>query len=120
MSSFNKIFKKEYIKLKFLLLAILICNVASIIYDFLAMKSMFTLNSSVVIWLDYIEKNSLYFSNLPSVMALTGLLIGFMQFLPEVEKKRFRISCHLPVNESVMMFSMVFFGSDFHEFDSSG
>jgi len=107
---FKKIFKKEYIKLRYVLLGLLLMNSGLVVKMWLSMRAAFKLNPSINVWLDLIEKNSLYFGGVTGVLELSGLIIGILQFLPEVDKKRFRISCHLPLNESGMIFSMVLSG----------
>lgn len=113
MGIFKKIFKKEYKKLKLLLLAMFLLNLGSVGYILISLKSAFSVNSSVFVWVNTIEKNELYFYNLLFTMSLTGIVLGLMQFLPEFDKKRYRISCHLPVSETGMIFSMFFSGMIF-------
>ncbi|ADD67741.1 hypothetical protein Dacet_0963 [Denitrovibrio acetiphilus DSM 12809] len=103
---FKRIFKKEYKKLRYVVLGAFLLNVGLVVKMCLNTRAAFTLNPSVNVWLDIIEQNSLFFSSVSDVLQASAVIIGFMQFLPEVEKKRFRISCHLPVSEAGMIFAM--------------
>jgi hypothetical protein len=107
---FKQIWIKELIKLHKTFLVLLLIHIAVAAYMWLRLKGGFAMMNPVNIWSDIIEKHAFFFGRFEYLIALSGIVLGIMQFYPEVEKKRFRISCHLPVNEYLMTASMIGFG----------
>lgn len=104
------IFYKERIKLNRILLAVMIINIAVLIYTFFRVRVGIMLNEPSGIWLDIVLRNGIFYSKVEIVLYVSALLIGVMQFYPEFERKRFRLACHLPVSEYKMIFYTSFFG----------
>jgi hypothetical protein len=51
----------------------------------------------------------IFFSRFEKPLYLSAAALGILQFYPETDKRRFRISCHLPIKEEVMLASMLAF-----------
>lgn len=106
------LFYKEWLKTKWFVVASLVLGIGTILYAFIG------LNSNII----NAEGGSQYvfewftrggrphygiFKNIPFIIAL---LIGVSQFLPEVLQKRIKLTLHLPLNEIVMLYTMVLYG----------
>ncbi len=106
----KNIFYKERIKLNRILLAVIIINAAVLIYTFFRVRVGIMLNEPSGIWLDIILRNGIFYSKVETALYVSALLLGVMQFYPEFERKRFRLSCHLPLSEYKMIFYTSLFG----------
>ncbi len=105
----KSIWLKEYIKLKKILIILLLIHMVVALYYFITLRGGFEMVTPVQIWLDIVAKNSIYFYRYEVVFYGTAIALGVFQFLPEVIKRCFRISCHLPMNEYLMTASMISF-----------
>ncbi len=105
----KSIWLKEYIKLKKILVILLLIHIAVSVYYFITLRGGFEMITPVQIWSDIIAKNSIFFYRYEAVFYGTAITLGVFQFLPEVIKRSFRISCHLPMNEYIMVASTISF-----------
>lgn len=105
----KQIWTKELIKLNKLLLALFIMHIGVAVYYWMIINSSFKVSEAISVWQLVIERGVIFFSNFQTPILASAIAIGVMQFYPEVEKKRFRISCHLPMNENLMVISMPIF-----------
>jgi hypothetical protein len=103
------IWLKEYLKLNRALWALLIFHIAAAVYFYLRIRSAFVAGSPISLWTNIITMNSFFFSIFEKPLYITGFAIAVLQFYPEVEKRRFRISCHLPANEYITLAKMIAF-----------
>ncbi len=104
------IFYKEFIKLKLAIIVVFSVNIAVNLYSYFRIRVGFIMQEPAVIWFDIISKNAFYFDRISMPFILSAFILGVLQFYIEADKKRFRLSCHLPLNEVVMTFYMQFFG----------
>ncbi|MDR2400993.1 MAG: hypothetical protein LBD73_05000 [Deferribacteraceae bacterium] len=100
---------KEYLKLKRALFALLIFHAAIAAYFWIGIRSSFIAGSPVAIWRNVFETNTFFFSVFEKPLYVTGLALAIFQFYPESDKRRFRISCHLPANEYLTTARMITF-----------
>jgi hypothetical protein len=105
----KNIFFKEYLKLNKVLFALLILHAALGVYHWLRLRSSFTVGSPVSIWTNIINMNGIYFSIFEKPLYVTALALAVFQFYSEADKRRFRISCHLPANEYLITAAMFAF-----------
>lgn len=105
-----QIYKKEFYKLKWLLAGLFIVHLGYITQFIVDTNSIFNLHSPIAIWTNVVFKNAFYFDSFKFLFTITAVMIGFAQFLPEVQKRRFRIACHLPINEMLMTCYTMSFG----------
>lgn len=108
----NALFYKEWMKTRraFLLTALLL--IALIVYTFVNTSQQFRLNGAVSVWSTAVLKDM---SILPEVAKwfplLAALLIGLIQFTPEMIDKRLKLTLHLPLPETKIMTSMLLYGT---------
>ncbi|MDR2104260.1 MAG: hypothetical protein LBP51_00730 [Deferribacteraceae bacterium] len=103
------IWLKEFLKLNKILAALLLFHIAIAFYFYLRIRGLFITASPMGVWLNIISMNTFYFSIFEKPLYITGCALAILQFYPEVEKRRFRISCHLPANEYITLAKMIFF-----------
>lgn len=89
---------------------LVIMHLAAVAYHWLRVRGAFTMREPIAMWLDIIEKSAVFFSRLEVPILLSAVIIGIAQFYPEVSRRRFRLSCHLPVDEQFMTGAMALFG----------
>ncbi|MGE4497053.1 MAG: hypothetical protein AB7E48_04165 [Deferribacterales bacterium] len=106
----RQIWIKEFIKLNKVIFAVFLANAGLAVYFWLRLRGGFSMMNPVMIWSDIIDKHSFYFGRFEVPILVSAIALGIMQFYPETEKKRFRISCHLPLNENAMTAGMLSFG----------
>ena len=106
------LFNKEWLKTKWFVLASLVLGVGTILYAFIGLNSNI-INADggsnyVFEWFTQAgQPHYGIFKNIPFIIAL---LIGGSQYLPEVLQKRIKLTLHLPLNEIVMLYTMVLYG----------
>ena len=106
------LFYKEWLKTKWFVLASLVLGVGTILYAFIGLNSNI-INADggsnyVFEWFTQAGRPHYgIFKNIPFIIAL---LIGGSQYLPEVLQKRIKLTLHLPLNEIVMLYTMVLYG----------
>lgn len=107
---YKNILRKEFLKLDKLLLALLVVHVAVAIYYIVDIRGDFLRVDAIAQWTIVITRQVIFFDFFEKPLLAAALAIGILQFFPEIEKKRFRISCHLPMNEYKMTGTTIFFG----------
>lgn len=107
---FTALWFKEAIKLKRLLIIAAIAHLGVLLYVLLTLRIQFEMVNAVKVWTTTLDHQLFFFEELGPTLLLTAIVMGIAQFVPEVEKKRFRIACHLPVNTAAMSLAMVLFG----------
>jgi hypothetical protein len=106
---FFNIWCKEYLKLNKALFALLLLHVGIAVYHFLRIRNAFIVNEPILLWSDIIEKGAIFFSRFEKPLYLSAVILAVLQFYPETDKRRFRISCHLPLKEPLMVAAMLAF-----------
>lgn len=106
----KSIFYKEGIKLRRALAAAFAVNAAVLLYSYFRVRVGFIMREPAFLWLDIIEKNAFFFDRISVPLTASAFILGFLQFYPESSGRRFRISCHLPQNESLTLLYMLLFG----------
>ncbi|MDR2400237.1 MAG: hypothetical protein LBD73_01125 [Deferribacteraceae bacterium] len=106
---FFQIWRKEYLKLNKALFALLLVHIGVAVYHYLRIRNAFIVNEPVLLWSDIIEKGGIFFSRFEKPLYLSSVILAVLQFYPETDKRRLRISCHLPMNEQVMLWGMLAF-----------
>lgn len=101
---------KEWIKIKWFTLICAILSVAVVIYIFASTVSQIGSNSPEQFFAQLLTSKDIFFGMYKYIPLLIALLIGVSQFLPEVTDKRIKLSLHLPVNGTRIVYSMVLFG----------
>lgn len=109
---FVALFYKEWIKTKRIILLLGIISISLIIYTFINAAQVFRVGGAVQTWANIILKDM---PVLPTVIKwfplLIGVLIGLVQFIPEMTDKRLKLTLHLPLPETRILSSMLLYGS---------
>ncbi len=104
-------FLKEWLKLRWALLGLLLVHVAMLAYLFLSVRHQFQVEHSEMIWYWSFELRRLLYDQVMLLPALTGAVTAVAQFGPEMVGGRFRLSLHLPVRGDLLVWSWVAVGA---------
>lgn len=104
------IFYKEWIKLRWLLAGLAAIFAAVVPYLVLSLHSKFRFAGKAHLWAVIAEKDVNMISQLQYLPLLAGLLLGLFQFVPEMNKKSFKLTLHLPHPEKLTVIKMMLFG----------
>jgi hypothetical protein len=108
---FSALFYKEWIKTKRVIFLLVTALVALVIYTFINTGQEFRTGGPVQAWANVILKD---LSVLPDVVGwfplLSGLLLGLVQYIPEMTDKRMKLTLHLPLPEPKIVLSMLAYG----------
>ncbi|MEA4916139.1 hypothetical protein [Proteiniphilum sp.] len=106
---YRSLFFKEWIKTRRLvwLLAIVFAGVTG--YIFLNISKL--IQAGVIpLWGSIIENNLMLVSLIKFFPGAAGLLFAIVQFAPEMQSKRLKLTLHLPLNESKNLCAMLGYG----------
>jgi hypothetical protein len=104
------IFYKEWIKLRWLLAGLAGVFVAIVPYLVLSLHSKFRFAGKAHLWAVIAEKDVNMISQLQYLPLVAGLMLGLFQFIPEMNKKSFKLTLHLPHPEKLTVIKMMLFG----------
>jgi hypothetical protein len=89
---------KEFVKIRWFWAFLLVLNGLLMAFIALETRRLFALDHSEIVWYRVIHLGQIHYSSLKYAPALTGLLIAFIQYLPEMVAERLRLSLHLPIS----------------------
>lgn len=104
------IFYKEWIKLRWLLAGLAGVFMAIIPYLVLNLHSKFRFAGKAHLWAVIAEKDVNMISQLQYLPLIAGIMMGLFQFIPEMNKKSFKLTLHLPHPEKLTVIKMMLFG----------
>jgi hypothetical protein len=105
------LFLKEWLKLRWALLWLLLLHLALLGYLWLRLRHQFQVEHSEMIWYWVFELRRILYDDIMLLPALTGAVIAVAQFGPEMLGGRFRLSLHLPLRGDVLVWTWVAFGA---------
>lgn len=89
--------RKEWLKLRWAVLGLGIFAATLMAFMVHAQYTQFAAYPGMSIWQNVIERHTLYFSRFQNFGLLTGIVVGLVQFLPDIPKRGLRLLFHLPV-----------------------
>lgn len=92
------IYYKEYLKVRWPWMTLLILNSLLMAYVFIETRRLFVLDHAELVWYRVMHLNQIYYSLFKYAPVITGLLLSGFQYLPEMINERLRLSLHLPVS----------------------
>ena len=104
------VFYKEVIKTRFLMLMLLMFNLCYLVWNFVAMRRLFTLDHSEVVWYRVMNLGQIPYADMAFIPILTAVFFCCFQFLQEMRDARIRISLHTPCDSSTMVLLHALFG----------
>jgi len=109
---FKAILYKEWIKIRWTVLAIAGIIIALALYSSSVINYYIEFQGAFKNWLYVIGKGLLLknFAMMRYIPMISALAFALLQFVPEMAKNRMRLSYHLPLNEKKLLFNMTSIG----------
>ncbi|MCG8620157.1 MAG: hypothetical protein MI802_28385 [Desulfobacterales bacterium] len=104
------IFRKEYYKIRWPWLILLLFNLGLMSYIGITTRRLFILDHPEVVWYRVLHLGQIHCDAMMHAPLLSGILIACFQFLPEMWGERFRLALHLPVSPGYVALSHLFVG----------
>lgn len=108
---FKAIFYKEWIKTRWYLLVVSVVCGGFLAYVVGRLFKVVELKGAGHIWEVVVLKNALFIDPLTYIPLGVGLLLGIFQYMPEMQRKCFKLTLHLPYPAQRMVFAMLKYGS---------
>lgn len=108
---FQSIFIKEWLKTKFFLLILIIISI--IILGYFAFRLNFefsTIEPESMMWYRFVQLEQKPYFELLYLYLIFSCLFALFQFLPELIQKRVKVTIHLPLSLTQIVFSHIFIG----------
>lgn len=102
--------QKEWIKTRWVLLAIYVIGIALTIYDILGIQRVVTIKGVAHLWEILLTKDVLFISAIKYQPLATSVVLAVAQFVPEMIQKRLKLTLHLPVSQAKITTTMLTYG----------
>ena len=67
------------------------------------LEVLFILDHAEIVWYRVLYLDQIHYAPMRFIPLFSGLLLGFAQFLPEMNAERMRLSLHLPLSSYLVM-----------------
>lgn len=101
------IFYKEWIKTRRYFPAALIVSLAFILYALLRLQRVINFKGVAHLWEILLSRDVVFIEILTYLPMITGLLLAIVQFVPEMQQKRLKLTLHLPYSQTRMLLWML-------------
>lgn len=101
---------KEWLKMKWAFWGLLTLWLVVVLYVYIDIVHQLKFYEASVIWYNIVTMGLSYYSIIFYLPALSGLILGISQFVPEITEKRLKLTLHLPIKENKILFSMISIG----------
>lgn len=106
----KSIFYKEWLKIRWALLAMGIIFAGGLIYIFASVGHTYRFIEAPSYWYNIIFRGIKFYTTLQYLPLLAGLVVAAVQFVPEIQRKRIKLTFHLPVDEYNVLLAMAGIG----------
>ncbi|MCG8334702.1 MAG: hypothetical protein MJE63_09305, partial [Proteobacteria bacterium] len=94
----KSVFFKEYLKIRWLFFTLAALNLVLMIYIFIDTRQLFIMDHAEMVWYRVLHLGQIHYDDLKYAPIATGIVLAFIQYLPEMMGERLRLSLHLPVS----------------------
>ncbi|MBI9061447.1 MAG: hypothetical protein JEZ14_05630 [Marinilabiliaceae bacterium] len=101
---------KEWIKVRWLLLLVALVYSATVVFTLVKVNRSFRFAGAVHLWDMIIQKDLVLVDYLNYLPVIGGVLIALGQFVPEMTKRKFKLTLHLPMPHLRPVWAMMVFG----------
>lgn len=101
---------KEWLKTRWLISGVCASGISVLVYIFITLGRVFRHIGMVDVWDVIINRNNVLYAELKYYPLVFGALLGLAQFIPEIQKKRLKLTLHLPISQKNAYFSMQIYG----------
>lgn len=104
------IFYKEWIKTRLFWILAMVVSVSFVVYALLRINRVIGFKGVGHLWEILLQRDTVFIDILQYVPLIIGLIFGVVQFVPEVQQKRLKLTLHLPYAQNKMIVTMLVFG----------
>jgi hypothetical protein len=110
---YQAILYKEWLKIRWVVLGFVLVILGFMTYIGLNVRQYFEMNNPINVWIYFVQRKALYYSVLKYIPTFTAIILAIVQFAPEMAKKRYRLTFHLPFSETKSLLFMSSIGLAF-------
>lgn len=92
----SSILLKEWLKLKYFFTGVLVLNIGVCLKIYFDIRGLILSEHPEMIWYEAIHLHNVFFKDIMFFPLATGLVLAAAQLVPEISRRRMRISLHLP------------------------
>ena len=96
---FKALVYKEWIKLRLYWTLMFLAHLLFCVHLCLQLRHAFKLHDALAVWNNWAFKGYLFFKPAKNIPLLLGVVLGCLQFFPEILNKKLRLVLHLPLAE---------------------
>lgn len=101
---------KEWLKTRWVLLGIALVTAALTAYCFLNLTKVVQIRGAELLWGALVHKETVLTEILRFVPAIAGALLALSQWIPEIQRKRLKLTLHLPYSQTGMLAMITVYG----------
>lgn len=110
---FSALLYKEWLKIRWTYLSLSVIILISVVYIFLTAAHSIEINGTVAYWSYVIYLKYPFYSDLHYIPFIIGVVLALVQFYPEIDSGRLKLTLHLPVKENKILLQMILIGGCF-------
>lgn len=96
---FKPILYKEWLKIRWAVYVVSALFLVALIYIFATVNYTYRFTDASSYWYNIIFRGITFYGKLSYLPLLAGLVVATVQFVPEIQRKRIKLTFHLPVDE---------------------
>ena len=101
---------KEWLKTRWILLGIAVVTAALTAYCFLNLTKVVQIRGAELLWEALVTKETVLTEILRYVPVIAGALLALSQWIPEIQRKRLKLTLHLPYSQTGMLAMITAYG----------
>ena len=99
----SSILLKEWLKLKYFFTGVLVLNIGVCLKIYFDIRGLMLSEHPEMIWHEAIHLHNVFFKDIIFFPLATGLILAAAQLVPEISRRRMRISLHLPLHRDLLL-----------------
>ncbi|MDD6210608.1 MAG: hypothetical protein PUB21_08400 [Bacteroidales bacterium] len=107
---YKAIFYKEWIKTKYYFILSTLLSWCFVGYSLLRINRVVEIKGAGHLWQVMLERNVIFIDFLTYLPLIIGMLFALVQFIPEMQQKRLKLTLHLPFPQFRIISVMLLFG----------
>ncbi len=105
------LFFKEWLKIKWAYWSMALLTLLVLVKLGLNLSYYIRILEARSYWYQVVVMGGMFFQDFLYLPALIGLVIGFTQFMPEINEDRLKLTLHLPMKENAILLYMLAYGT---------
>jgi hypothetical protein len=107
---FKSLVYKEWLKIRWVAIGLAVINALIVLNIYFDLSNAFKEIAANSVVGQFQAYEIVFYSDIEMIVLATGLLLGVLQFFPEINQSRLKLTFHLPVKENKLMLQMASVG----------